>query len=138
MIEHLSRHQGLAFLHEAARILKPGGIIRLATPDLEALVEEYRVSQASGGDRPRADHLMTRMHFLHDNGEGPVRRIISRNLSGHWHQWLYDKHSLCALLTEAGFHDPRVVTFRQGSLPDLSSIEFREEGLFVEAAAACA
>ena len=37
-IEHLERDQGVACLREVLRCLKPGGVFRLATPDLEQYV----------------------------------------------------------------------------------------------------
>jgi len=41
MIEHLSRDQGSHMLRECFRILKPGGKIRLSTPNLEAILRLY-------------------------------------------------------------------------------------------------
>jgi SAM-dependent methyltransferase len=38
MIEHITWHKGLFMLKECIRILKPRGIIRIATPDLEVLI----------------------------------------------------------------------------------------------------
>ena len=40
-IEHLTPNVGLKFLHECYRILKPGGILRVVTPDLENQAIEY-------------------------------------------------------------------------------------------------
>jgi predicted SAM-dependent methyltransferase len=135
MIEHLSRVQGLTFLQEARRILKPGGTVRLATPDLAKLIAEYREGSARGGRDTAADGFMANAHFLHDTSEGAIRRFVSRNLSGHWHQWLYDDDSLCALLAEAGFRNPRVCEFAIGAVPGLDLVENRPESLFVEATA---
>ena len=41
MIEHLRPNDGLEFLRECRRVIKPGGWIRLATPDFEVLLIEY-------------------------------------------------------------------------------------------------
>ena len=41
MLEHLSRDEGMHFLREAYRVLKPGGIVRILTPDLERMAREY-------------------------------------------------------------------------------------------------
>jgi predicted SAM-dependent methyltransferase len=40
-LEHLSRQEGLFFLRESQRVLKPGGIIRIVVPDLVAFVNSY-------------------------------------------------------------------------------------------------
>ena len=41
LIEHLSKIEGVSFIKECYRVLKPGGIIRIATPNLEAIVKNY-------------------------------------------------------------------------------------------------
>lgn len=41
VVEHLRRTDVLPFLKECLRVLKPGGILRVATPDLERLCESY-------------------------------------------------------------------------------------------------
>ena len=38
MLEHLDRAEARAFLAECRRVLKPGGILRLAVPDLKSSV----------------------------------------------------------------------------------------------------
>jgi predicted SAM-dependent methyltransferase len=46
MIEHLQPHtEAPAFLAECYRMLKPGGRIRLTTPDLNALIEGWRFNK---------------------------------------------------------------------------------------------
>jgi len=52
LLEHLSRGQARALLQESRRVLRPGGIIRLAVPDLEAITREYLnvLAQAEKGD----------------------------------------------------------------------------------------
>ena len=41
VIEHLSNDQGESYLKELARVLKPGGVCRISTPDLERETREY-------------------------------------------------------------------------------------------------
>jgi len=55
-LEHLSRAQARSLVAEAGRVLKPGGIIRLAVPDLEAMTREYLslLTQAASGDETAA------------------------------------------------------------------------------------
>ena len=52
VLEHLTRAQARALLLESFRVLRPGGIIRLAVPDLEAIVREYLdvVARADKGE----------------------------------------------------------------------------------------
>lgn len=41
VIEHLPKTQAQPFINECHRVLKPGGIIRIATPNLEGIVKTY-------------------------------------------------------------------------------------------------
>jgi SAM-dependent methyltransferase len=41
VIEHIRREDALTFLGECFRVLKPGGVLRIATPDLERICELY-------------------------------------------------------------------------------------------------
>ena len=41
LLEHFSLEAGELFVKECARVLKPGGIIRIVVPDLERIVREY-------------------------------------------------------------------------------------------------
>lgn len=41
VLEHFSKKDGVNFLKECYRVLKPDGIIRIAVPDLEVIAREY-------------------------------------------------------------------------------------------------
>jgi len=59
IIEHMTPRDALTLLRECARVLRPGGIIRIATPDLEALARVYldRLAAAlQGVPNADADH----------------------------------------------------------------------------------
>ena len=45
MIEHLSREDSVYFLNEAFRVLAPGGILRIAVPDLKLAINSYFQTQ---------------------------------------------------------------------------------------------
>ena len=44
VFEHLTPTEGLALAREIARVLTPGGIVRIAVPDLEGIVRAYLTS----------------------------------------------------------------------------------------------
>lgn len=41
VLEHFSKKDGEAFLKECFRVLKPGGVLRIAIPDLEQIAKKY-------------------------------------------------------------------------------------------------
>ncbi|MCK6639822.1 MAG: methyltransferase domain-containing protein [Bacteroidia bacterium] len=57
VLEHFSAENGKSFIQECFRVLKPGGIIRIAVPDLENIVKEYlkNLEGARNGDSKAAD-----------------------------------------------------------------------------------
>ena len=56
MIEHLDRDEARAFLEEVWRVLSPGGIVRIAAPDLSLLIRDY-------GETGDADEFVTGTHM---------------------------------------------------------------------------
>jgi predicted SAM-dependent methyltransferase len=56
VLEHLTRRDGVAFLKECRRVLKPEGVLRVALPDLETIAREYlkALESALAGDASAA------------------------------------------------------------------------------------
>ena len=54
VLEHLPRQEGTEFVRECARVLKPGGIIRIVIPDLEQLARNYLTTLADCEREPRS------------------------------------------------------------------------------------
>ena len=137
MIEHLSRWECLRFLRESRRVLRPGGVLRLATPDLELMVHDYLNASSPFNRTAKTPADAFCMEYrAYANVEANVARgLIRKFLSADSHQWLYDHASIAELLGEAGFSDIRRCSYRHGLTPDLPAVEHRERGLFVEALA---
>jgi predicted SAM-dependent methyltransferase len=58
VLEHFSKSQAKSFLAECYRVLKPGGIIRIAIPDLEQIARTYleNLEQAQAGSAIAGDN----------------------------------------------------------------------------------
>ena len=132
MIEHLSPSASSAMLDECRRIIKPGGLVRFSTPDLREFVDEYLGAPDDAGNQP-ADALMVRLGTYVDSDGPLLKRFLVRHSSAFHHQWLYDAASLKAKFVEAGFENVEQASFHDGTFPDLDRLEFREEGLFLNA-----
>jgi predicted SAM-dependent methyltransferase len=59
VLEHLCREDARRFLQECHRILKPGGILRIAVPDLEDAAREYlkNIARCDAGDHSAISDL---------------------------------------------------------------------------------
>jgi SAM-dependent methyltransferase len=129
MIEHLDRREAEAFLLEVKRVLRPGGIIRLAAPDLARLVREYL---ATGN----ADEFIYGTHM----GIGASRSIFFRlkivMIGLRHHLWMYDGRSLAKLLSDTGFIDVSVMPPGVTKIVSPGSLDLAErsdESVYVEA-----
>jgi predicted SAM-dependent methyltransferase len=130
MIEHMARWQGLALVRECARVLERGGVLRLATPDLAAVVDAY-VRARHDGDVAAGDAFMSNLGTFVERPESRPATIVQRLFTAP-HQWLYDEASLVRLLREGGFVDVQARAFRESELPEIELLEHRDS-LFVEA-----
>ncbi len=129
MVEHLDGIQARQFLAEASRVLKPGGILRLAVPDLRSHVDSYLES----GD---ADALVRATGLSRSSPSGLAGRLRALLIGDRGHKWMYDGPSLCKLLTQAGFNDPRILPPGETTIAAPGELDLRErypESVFVEA-----
>jgi SAM-dependent methyltransferase len=128
MIEHLDRREARAFLREVSRILRPGGVVRLAAPDLSRLASDYLAT----GD---ADRFVSGTHMVQPRPTGLVPRARAAVVGPRHHLWMYDGHSLSALLQEVGFADVSVLPPGKTHIADPGGLDLAEradESVYVE------
>lgn len=116
VLEHLHPDTAERCLREVLRVLADGGIVRLAVPDLDAVVAAY--------DPADPDRFLWAIY----QGRGSSDVTHSAR---HW--WHYNAGSLAALLRRVGFREPEVREYRQGRCPDVERIDNRPGSLFMEA-----
>jgi SAM-dependent methyltransferase len=129
MIEHLDRSEARAFLAEVMRVLQPGGVVRVAAPDLSILIRGYLE------DRD-ADGFVSGIHMGLDRPSG-LRGWAKWTLVGpRHHLWMYDGESLARMLSEAGFEDAGVTPPGSTRIHEPGRLDLREraaESVYVEA-----
>jgi SAM-dependent methyltransferase len=99
-IEHISLDNASACLSEVHRCLRPGGIFRVATPDLQRYVNLFWGSLTL--EQERFLQLSSALY-----GWGRVSPCLALNhLVYNWgHQFLYTREELTDVLKRAGFAD---------------------------------
>jgi SAM-dependent methyltransferase len=129
MIEHLDRAEARAFLAEVRRVLSPGGVVRIAAPDLSLLVRGY----VESGD---ADGFVAGTHMGLSRPAG-LRDWARWTLVGpRHHLWMYDGGSLTRLLREAGFVEAAVLPPGSTMIAEPGPLDLSEraaESVYVEA-----
>ena len=159
VLEHLVRDVSYGFIRECARVLRPGGLIRVVVPDFERYCRNYldHVAICEKDMRVIGEHdnlfepllLMSARREAHGTSlQPPLRRFVENLLlgdarkRGETHQWMYDRFNFAALLLSCGFTDPGVRSFDHSAIDDWYSLgldmdesgnEYKPESLYMEA-----
>lgn len=64
VLEHLDRHESRALLQECRRVLRPGGWLRISTPDFKHQVASYLGALEAVRARPGDSAAKTRLEFM--------------------------------------------------------------------------
>ena len=120
MIEHVPWHAGARMLAECLRILKPGGTLRVATPDLAVLIGLYSTPRSE-----IAEHYLRWVTDLAMPGVDSYSPVFAINIAfRNWgHQFLYDGELLELALTRAGFGNVRRCIYGESGLAHLRGVE---------------
>ncbi|HKR02268.1 MAG TPA: methyltransferase domain-containing protein [Pyrinomonadaceae bacterium] len=125
-IEHITRDQALALLRECQRVLTPDGVIRLSTPNLKKLLNEYSARRT------------TEWSDVDWHPSTPCQ-MVNEGMRLWGHQFVYDPDEIVLLLNEAGFQHITKVDWRESRHPELKGLECRpfHGEIIVEAVKRC-
>lgn len=116
-IDQLDLGQAGQFLRECHRVLKPGGVIRVLTPDVEQLARMYL-------NEPEALQALWRDHVGVPLVYGTAAEILNTGMRFAGHTFLYDAGTFAALAADCGFRAERV-TFQNSAQPELRGHDLR-------------
>ena len=125
LLEHLDLEGGTVLVHECFRVLRPGGVLRLLTPDLAAIIDRVYL-------RRDARHLAWCRAQL--STEDPCEALNMHLRMNGEHRFVYDEDRLRGLLERAGFQVIRA-EYNRSAHRELRYLDLRDFGLnlFVEA-----
>jgi len=100
LIEHFTYKDGLRVLKECCRVLKPGGTIRIATPDIDKIIKLRTKEKSELQNRYIKWHMD---HCLPEIGIYKDIFAINNAFHGFGHRFLYDDETLQDSLTKTGY-----------------------------------
>ena len=120
MIEHIPYSSGVQLVEECFRVLRPGGVIRISTPDFRFLVNLYLGS--SRGIRADYVRWSTERFIPWADGYDPL--FVANNFVRCWgHQFIYDEEVLGRVMEAAGFRMVSRRRVQESAYPALRNLE---------------
>jgi predicted SAM-dependent methyltransferase len=120
VIEHLPYAAGASMLRESFRVLKPGGKIRIATPDLKKILALYNAQPTP--EQQKYIRWSVDTH-LGEIGIYTPQFVINNFFASWGHRFIYDVPTLSALLKSIGFTEVTEHSPGQSDEPALGNIE---------------
>ncbi|MCP4618260.1 MAG: methyltransferase domain-containing protein [Bradyrhizobium sp.] len=119
MIEHIPYPDGCNMLRECCRVLKPGGVVRISTPNLSFLIELY------GGktDQQRQYIEWSKQNFIPWAAEANDTFVINNFMHDWGHCFIYDEKALRQAMGNAGLRDIVRCEIQKSSKTELRDLE---------------
>lgn len=123
-LEHLDPQEGLLALKEFKRVLKSGGVLRIAMPDLKEMINLY--NNENWFEDTREGLAKSGLSFIKTKAE-----FLNINFREWGHKWLYDWEELERRLAEAGFSLIIKCSLRDSNNDELINLETRNESTLI-------
>ena len=125
VIEHLSKEDGQSLVNEIYRVLMPGGVVRVSTPDAGRYLRSY------AGD----GKFLSDPRFK-ESVDTPLDRVNIMMREYGLHHWVYDSQSLQLVLRRAGFINALEQSYGKSCHPSMQAVDSEDrafESLYIEA-----
>lgn len=120
MIEHIPYTAGQMMLEECYRVLKPGGTVRISTPDLNFVVGLY---QGEKSDLQKAYIKWSTDNFVKWAPDASDSYVVNNFVRDWGHQFIYDEKSLSLSLGSARFSNIKRCSLNVSDHEELSGLE---------------
>jgi predicted SAM-dependent methyltransferase len=118
MIEHVPYAGAKSLVQECLRVLKPGGKLRISTPDLDRILALREPTT-----QLEKEYSQYALDAIPEAVDGQISFFINQFMRAWGHIFIYDRETLSGLMRSAGFID--IVAWRPGESddPELTDIE---------------
>jgi predicted SAM-dependent methyltransferase len=121
-MEHLTIEESQRSIKDFMRVLKKGGVMRIAMPDLKYVIDFY--NNPSWRKEPVINERG--MQFVQTRAE-----FVNMTFTWWGHKWLYDWEELERRIKEAGFTNSIKAKHGKSRHPDLRGLETRGESTLI-------
>ena len=123
MIEHVKLSDAIAMLRELHRVLRPQGVLRIATPEMDKIVGlKSGKLDAQQENYVRLSNVQFGSEFERSSPQNSCY-AINRTFHEWGHQFIYDRSTLQSVLSHAGFRDVRFREIGQSDIAELRNLE---------------
>lgn len=127
VFEHLTLEQQINYLHESFRILKSGGVIRIATPNFNFLMELQNAELSDLQKRYidwNFNHFLPKASKFLSNEVVDKKVYVINNYFKDWgHQLIHNPNSIIELITLSGFKNIEQKNVGESEVKYLINIE---------------
>ena len=123
MIEHLPQIGGENLVRESFRVLRPGGRLRIATPDLNKI---FALKRPNISDVER-EYLAWQTAQIPNAIDGSPCFVINTFVRAWGHAFIYDFDTLKQILKRNGYTDVQEYAPGESDVPELRNIERHAE-----------
>ena len=135
-IEHLELDEVIAWLTDVRRILKPGGHVRLSTPDLRRYIEGY-LDPGNGFFAEHRSRLSGMRAFRETSVPDRAGWMVNQIFYRWGHRWIFDFDEIRFAAEQAGFDPAGVIqqSFGEGKVAEVAAMDIEsrnDESIYVE------
>jgi predicted SAM-dependent methyltransferase len=120
MIEHIGYGSARDFVRECYRVLRPGGVLRISTPDLAVITRMYATTGDSVGD----EYVQYAVRTYVPHAIRNIKAFVLNNFFYNWgHAFIFDRDTLTTLLQNVGFKELSWHAPHESKHPELQRLE---------------